>query len=233
MNNPSVLTFASDRSILIRFGSKISEESNSNVIKVFNALLKSNFDSILSIHPAYNSILVTFDVTLKSPFEMMDLLKSLVESDFNFISKERRLIEIPVCYDEEFAPDIMDVAKHNNMTREQVIYYHTLPTYRIYFFGFSPGFPYLGGMLKEIATPRLNTPRIQVPEGSVAIGGEQTGIYPVASPGGWRIIGRTPLKLFSLEKNPPTFLQIGDEIKFVQITREKFREVIDAQDKSY
>ena len=120
------------------------------------------------------------------------------------------------------APDLGDVAAHNGLSVEEVIRIHARSEYLVYFLGFSPGFPYLGDLPTELATPRLKTPRLRVPAGSVAIGGSQTGIYPVDSPGGWRLIGRTPLPLFSPEKDPPTLLQMGDRVHFVPITMKEF-----------
>lgn len=225
MNDFPVIEFASDRSILIKVGSIISPEIHVKVVQFFYLISNSNINGIQSIHPAYNSILVTFDSIKKSPFEMMNELQSILHSDFQGTPDEPRLVEIPVCYEDEFAPDIEYVASYNRITKEEVIKYHTSPNYLVYFLGFSPGFPYLGGMHKEISTPRLETPRLNVPEGSVAIGGDHTGIYSVSSPGGWRIIGRTPLKLFTPEKDPPTLLKMGDNIKFVQITIEQFNKI--------
>lgn len=225
MNNLPILEFASDRSILIKVGNDISCDSHVNVIKTFHVIYKSKIEAVQSIHPAYNSILITFNESIKSPFDMMEELETLLKDVNQFLNVEPRSLEIPVCYEDEFAPDINNVASHNDLTKEDVIQYHSKQNYLVYFLGFSPGFPYLGGMPKEIATPRLQTPRLKVPEGSVAIGGDQTGIYPVESPGGWRIIGRTPLKLFLPEKNPPTLLKMGDNIKFVQITKEQFNKM--------
>ena len=132
------------------------------------------------------------------------------------------MIEIPVCYGGEFGPDLHDVAAHNHLKNEEVIELHSSANYLVYFLGFAPGFPYLGGMPREIAAPRLSTPRTQVLAGSVAIGGHQTGVYPVSSPGGWRIIGRTYLQLFVTARNPPTLLQMGDHVRFVPISRREF-----------
>lgn len=222
MNDNPVLKFASDRSILIKIGNDISVETHSKVVSVFKLISNSGIVGIQSIHPAYNSILVSFNPILKSPDTIFNDLNSLLSSPIDFTHVQYRTIEIPVCYGDEYAPDLADVALYNNLTADEVIYHHTKQNYIVYFLGFSPGFPYLGVMPKEIATPRLQTPRLKLPEGSVAIGGDQTGIYPVASPGGWRIIGRTPLKLFSPEKYPPALLQMGDRIKFVEITKEQF-----------
>ena len=218
---PQIL-YASDRSILIRTGSTISKENHTDVYKIFLLLTSQKIKGIQTIHPAYNSVLVTFDTLKVRQKMMLEILEEIVKEKNSVQLAEQRIVEIPVCYENEFAPDILDVATHNNISVEEVIGYHCKPEYLVYFLGFSPGFPYLGGMQKEISIPRLKTPRIKVPAGSVAIGGDQTGIYPVSSPGGWRIIGRTPEKLFLQGNTPPTLLKMGDYVKFVPITRDEF-----------
>jgi inhibitor of KinA len=218
------IQFASDRSLLIKVGEEISRENHENVHKIFLLLSSSKIEGVQSIHPAYNSILITFDPCVVHPHRINEIITSLLQQENSLTMPESRIIKIPVCYDDEYALDISIVAKHNSLTIEQVIQFHSEPEYFVYFLGFSPGFPYLGEMPKEIATPRLATPRLTVPEGSVAIGGDQTGIYPLASPGGWNIIGRTPLKLFSPDKEEPTLLRMGDKIKFIPITKKEFEE---------
>ena len=133
------------------------------------------------------------------------------------------VIEIPVLYGGEMGPDIENVAEHNHKTVEEVIKIHTSEEYLIYMIGFIAGFPYLGGMSKEIATPRLKSPRVKIEGGSVGIAGEQTGIYPVASPGGWQLIGRTPLKLYDADREKPVLLEAGQYIKFAAVTEEEYK----------
>ena len=219
------IQFASDRSLLVKLGDEISREIHESVFKLFLTIRSAGIRGIQSIHPAYNSILITFDSFLIHPHDIHDRVKSLFTKESPVNIPASRMIEIPVCYDEPFAPDISTVAEHNFLTTEQVIQLHSRPEYLVYFLGFSPGFPYLGEMPKEIATPRLLTPRIKVPAGSVAIGGDHTGIYPLSSPGGWNIIGRTPLRLFSPEEEDPTLLKMGDRIKFVPITKKEFEQL--------
>ena len=216
------LLFACDSSILIKAGEGISVKCHNEVFRIFNLLSSKKIDGMLTIHPAYNSVLVTFDPVKVNPHYMFDKLQDILNDTSSVQLPERRRIEIPVCYENEFAPDIHDVANLRNLTVNEVISYHANPEYLVYFLGFSPGFPYLGNMPKEISASRLKTPRIKIPAGSVAIGGNQTGIYPIASPGGWRIIGRTPLKLFSIGNDPPVLLKMGDKIKFVPITKDEF-----------
>ncbi len=211
-----------DRSLLIRAGKGISREGQADVSRVFFLLESMKFEGLQSIHPAYNSLLVTFDPTVSGPEETAEKVRSIIDRKDSAALPEPRTVKIPVCYEKEMAPDIGDVAGLNGLTIEDVIRIHSGTEYLVYFLGFSPGFPYLGEMPAAIATPRLRTPRLRVPAGSVAIGGSQTGIYPMDSPGGWRLIGRTPLRLFSPDADPPTLLEMGDRVRFVPITMEEF-----------
>jgi inhibitor of KinA len=135
---------------------------------------------------------------------------------------DRIPIEIPVCYAADLALDLEEVARHTQLTHEEVIRRHSATEYRVQCVGFTPGFPFLSGLAAELSTPRRASPRSKVPAGSVAIGGAQTGIYPLQSPGGWNIIGRTPLPLFDIRRDPPVLLQAGDRVRFRPISREEF-----------
>jgi len=216
---------AGDRGIVVEFENEISEKVNSKVRNMFLAIEKSNFKEIEEIIPTYRSLLVLYD-----PLEIdgMNLIKKLktVEKNIKEIQIEKpKTIEIPVVYGGKFGPDLEFVAQHNNLTVEEVIKIHTERKYLIYMLGFTPGFPYLGGMSEKIATPRLENPRTKIPEGSVGIAGNQTGIYPIESPGGWRLIGRTPLKLFDPYGKHPFLLQAGDYLKFVSINEQLYHSI--------
>lgn len=141
------------------------------------------------------------------------------------ISANKNIIEIPVCYDDEYGLDLNEMAQYHQTTKEEIIRIHTGNLYHVFMMGFSPGFPYMGILPDSIATPRKNQPRLKVPAGSVGIAGNQTGIYPSESPGGWNIIGRTPLKLFDKEKSQPFLLNTGDTIKFIPISKKQFEEL--------
>jgi inhibitor of KinA len=201
---------ASDRSLLVRFGAEISPSVHRQVrafLRAFRA------PGVTNLHPAYASVLISFDPLRTTHAELEQAVHAAAAPA---PETPARLIEIPVCYGGEFGPDLDDVAAHNHLTPSQVIDLHSSAEYLVYFLGFSPGFPYLGGMPEQLATPRLPSPRKHVPAGSVAIGGPQTGIYPLASPGGWRIIGRTDLELFDPDRRPPTLLETGDRVRFVR-----------------
>ena len=208
---------SSDRSLLVVFGDEISLESHRDVLRATGLLLR--MPGVTNVHPAYASVLVDFDARRIGHREMERAISGIYGVEPNVSPPEPRRVEIPVCYGGEYGPDLVDVAQLNGLTPAEVIEIHSGGDYLVYFLGFSPGFPYLGGLSQSIATPRLGTPRRRVPAGSVAIGGQQTGIYPMASPGGWRIIGRTPLRLFLPEQDPPTLLQMGDHVRFVPVSR--------------
>lgn len=213
---------ASDHSLLVSFGEGISIESHLGVRKLSQLLLSDKPAHVRNLHPAYNSLLISFDPGAVAPEGLESHVWSLLDLLGTVTLPEAKHVEIPVVYGGPFGPDLHDVASHNRITEEDVVQIHTAGEYRVYFLGFSPGFPYMGGMPEQIAMPRLPTPRTSVPPGSVAIGGNQTGVYPVSSPGGWRIIGRTPLSLFDVKLERPAFLGMGDLVRFRKITSEEF-----------
>jgi KipI family sensor histidine kinase inhibitor len=209
---------ASDSSVLVIFGDTISPELNSEVVALFHALESARRPFIQNLHPAYASLLIDFDPLQVSHADLRSLVLQ-VEQNSIHRQQESRLIDIPVCYGGELGPDLADLARHCGMTEEGVILAHAGASYTVFFLGFAPGFAYLGGLPSEIAAPRLDTPRKLVPAGSVGIAGDQTGIYPNDSPGGWRLIGRTPMKMFDAGAATPALLQPGDEVRFVAIDR--------------
>jgi KipI family sensor histidine kinase inhibitor len=219
---------ASEDSLQIQFEQKICPEVNSRIsafVKTFEYIAK-DIAGVLEVLPTYCSVSIYFDEAICQ----ISLLKDLAQKALQKSEEEKtestdsaRTITIPVCYeDQEFAPDLEKVALHAKLSKEEVIKLHSSSDYLIYMMGFLPGFPYLGGMNPRLKTPRLETPRTKIPAGSVAIGGAQTGLYPVESPGGWNIIGRTPLRLFDVERKPFFLYEAGDKIRFLPITREEF-----------
>ncbi|MDY4010314.1 MAG: 5-oxoprolinase subunit PxpB [Fusobacterium gastrosuis] len=217
---------AGDCSFVIQFGNEISPEINKKIRKMIEDLKEQNIDGLIEMVPTYCSMLVSYDPCkisykeLKSKVE--ELLKLASESTE---SDEITLIEIPTLYNDEYGPDLEYVAKHNNLTKEEVIKIHTGTDYLVYMLGFMPGFTYLGGMSEKIATPRLESPRLQIFPGSVGIAGKQTGMYPSLSPGGWRIIGRTPLKLYNPESNTPVYISSGDYIRYISIDEAEYKKI--------
>ncbi len=206
---------ASDRSLLVTFGEGISLETHRHVFHLTRAL--EGVRGILNLHPAYASLLVEFDPRMRDHAQMEAVVRERVGGEHAAGSaEEARLIEIPVHYGGEFGPDLEDVARHTGLASERVIELHSAAEYLVYFLGFAPGFAYLGGLPPELATPRLAAPRKRVPAGSVAIGGNQTGVYPMESPGGWRIVGHTDVKLFDPGAAEPVLLRMGDRLRFTR-----------------
>lgn len=230
---------ASDQSLLVYFGRELKKdrdkaqplqnqiiaEASENVRKLLRLLESEPIAGVRNLHPAYCSMLVKFD-PLKWRHEKLEreLRNYLVRLE-KVKLPEAREVEIPVCYGEEFGPDLVEVAALHKITPEEVIKLHSSATYLVYFLGFVPGFAYLGELPEELATPRLATPRKRVPAGSVGIAGNQTGVYPFETPGGWRLLGRTPVSMFRTDREGLSLLSIGDHVQFVPISRERFAEL--------
>ena len=208
---------------MVQFNEEISEYIHQQVHFYSTLLLENHDDKISNLSPAYNSILIRLKEGI-SLWRTIAKLKQLFSENHEIKVADKTRIKIPVCYDGEFAPDLARVASHTRLSIEQIIHKHTSGKYLIYFLGFSPGFPYVGGMDPNLETPRLESPRTIVPAGSVAIGGKQTGIYPIQSPGGWNIIGRTPLALFNWNQAKTPALPMGATIEFKSITKEEFHD---------
>lgn len=233
---------ARDSSLFIRFGDSISVEAHRRVISLFHGVERLRDPRIYNLHPAYSSLLIDFDPLRLSHEELESLVAPLIveasnpqsssheAANFKSSSLESAsanqkgggFIEIPVCYDTEFAPDLASVAQHTSLTEEQVIATHAGGDYFIYFLGFAPGFAYLGGLASSLHVSRLATPRKHVGAGAVGIGGAQTGVYPNDLPGGWQLIGRTPLRMFDASSDPPSRLLPGDRVRFRRIDRGEF-----------
>lgn len=226
MNMPFAIFPLGDSALIIDFGNRIDDAINTKVLRLFTRL-QHRFPFVLDVVPAYSSLTIYYDVCAlhtsgKTAFETAkQLIVPLIESNEN-IPQSGRQLRIPVCYAKAFAPDLEEMAVQKNCSAEELIALHTGKAYRVYMIGFLPGFAYMGKVDERLATPRRGQPRTQVPEGSVGIAGEQTGIYPLTSPGGWNIIGRTPVKLFDAKRNEPVFFQPGDEVRFYSITEDEF-----------
>jgi len=213
---------ASDSSVLVEFGDKIATEIRARVLGLFHALRVLDDPRIRNLHPGYVSLLVDFDPLALSHQDVAALIGLLANDRAAAAPDDSAIVTIPVCYDAEFGPDLADVAAHTGLLRDEVIRIHSSATYRVCFLGFTGGFAYLGGMPEALHTPRLATPRRAVAAGSVGIAGGQTGIYPTETPGGWRLIGRTPVRMFNPEAQPPTRVQAGDMLRFDPIDRVEF-----------
>ncbi|MED0681184.1 5-oxoprolinase subunit PxpB [Aneurinibacillus thermoaerophilus] len=226
-----------DAAIVVELGSVINEETHCKVRALSEYLTRHPLPGMIEYIPAFTTVTVFYDPcrvlansgaetkTFVSPYQKMRAMLENILSELQDKTVEKtRVIEIPVCYGGEFGPDLGFVAEHNGLTPEDVIRIHSSAEYLVYMIGFAPGFPYLGGMPEQIATPRRSSPRLSIPVGSVGIAGKQTGVYPIATPGGWQLIGRTPLPLFMPDSDPPTPLKAGDRIRFRAISRQEYDE---------
>jgi inhibitor of KinA len=213
---------ASDQALLVYLGEEIGAAAHERVVRLLRLLQKQPIEWIRNIHPAYCSLLITFDAAAVDHAEVQAKLTEYEKRAEKLPMAQARLLEVPVCYGGEFGPDLEDVAAQQGLQAEQVVELHIARTYHAYFLGFAPGFAYLGDLAGEISSPRLETPRKEVAAGSVGIAGRQTAVYPFATPGGWRLIGRTPLEIFRKDREPMGLIAIGDQVRFRSVTRAEF-----------
>ena len=231
-----------DRAIIVRLGDAADDATRLRVRACYERLVEGALSSVHDIVPGFASVAVHYDPARigrddMSPHEAMTAaVEQLLGAELKVTADDDRgdrryaapavpgrVVDILVCYDEPFAPDLDEVARQAGLTRERVVALHSEPEYVVHMIGFLPGFPYLGGLDPRLATPRKETPRMRVPAGSVGIGGRQTGIYTFDSPGGWQIIGRTPSRLFDVDRDPPSMLRIGDRVRFRPVSADVFR----------
>ncbi|MPQ32312.1 5-oxoprolinase subunit PxpB [Clostridium estertheticum] len=220
---------AGDRALVVEFGDEIEERVNSKIRSLTVAIAQEGIIGINETIPTYRSLMVIYDPIIMELDELISVLKSIILKMHALELPGAKVIEIPTLYGGEYGPDIEFVAKHNKISIDEVIKIHTDGEYLIYMIGFTPGFPYLGGMSDKIEAPRLQNPRTKIPVGSVGIAGKQTGIYPVESPGGWQLIGRTPVKLYDPCRDEPVLLNAGDYIKFRSIDENEYKIIEDLE----
>lgn len=213
---------AGDNAVIIELGNEISPRINLIVRKVARAIDEERIPGVTETVPAYRSVMVIYDPLVLGYEALVSRLKSIEKTASRTAVSAPMITEIPTLYGGEYGYDIRFVADYNDLTVEEVIEIHSGTDYLIYMLGFTPGFPYLGGMSEKLETPRLEVPRQSVMAGSVGIAGKQTGIYSIDSPGGWRIIGRTPVRLFNPTEEEPILLRPGDYLKFVPVNRNEF-----------
>lgn len=210
-----------DRSLLVELGDEISPLINQRVRGLFITLEQLRIEGIVEMVPSYRSLLIIYDpFRIKYP-QLQDKINDIQRLIDQTQIPEPRTLKIPVVYGGKYGPDLEWVAEFHKISQEEVIRLHTESSYQVYMIGFTPGFPYMGELPEKLNTPRRKTPRTSVPLGSVAIAQKQTGIYPAQSPGGWQIIGQTPLRLFDPIKRPPTPLEMGDQVTFFSIKEEE------------
>ena len=211
-----------ERSILVEWPSKIDESILNDVISFKNTLQKSIVKEIVDIKSAYNSMLIVYHFTIDDVYGEISTLKKLYKARVSIIKSAFKLWRIPVCYDAVYGLDLEEMSAQKKVSISDIIELHSRTIYTMYFIGFLPGFLYLGGLDNKLHIPRKSTPRLKVEKGAVAIGGNQTGVYPNVSPGGWYIIGNSPISFFDSKKESPCFAKAGDKIEFYSISKEKY-----------
>lgn len=212
-----------DTAVVVEFDTVIGSASHEQVRLLSLYLDHHPIPGMIEYVPAFTTVTVFYDpVVLRYAEAQAKLEKAAAQTADMRLDKKARTVEIPVCYGGEFGPDLEEVAAHNRLTADEVVRIHSSVEYLVYMIGFAPGFPYLGGMPERIAAPRRSSPRLAIPAGSVGVGGTQTGVYPIVTPGGWQLIGRTPVALFRPDMTPPALLRAGDTIRFVPISEEEY-----------
>jgi len=222
--------FAGDSGLLVEYGDGIDPEVNARVRSMDMVLASHPLEGVREVIPTYRSLLILYDPLQTDPDQLSQELVGLESRLDEITIPVPDTVEIPVCYGGDHGPDIAHVAQSNGLTVEDVVHMHSKTVYSIYMIGFTPGFCFLGGLPEKLHTPRLETPRMRVPAGSVGIANAQTGIYPLTSPGGWQLIGRTPLRLFAPEKESPFIYKTGDSIRFVPISPERYADQLRAEE---
>lgn len=224
MQNIRILT-AGDSSLLVEFGKEISPTINRKIAATVQLMKEQHIEGVVDMIPAFCSLLINYDPRVISYEEIKERVQALLKVDAKTGEGTKKIFEIPVCYGGEYGPDIANIAANAGLTEEEVIKIHSSRDYLIYMLGFLPGFCYLGGLDERIHTPRLANPRIKINAGSVGIGGSQTGIYPLDSPGGWQLMGMTPVKTYDPEREVPILVEAGDYIRFVPIDEQEYKRI--------
>ncbi len=218
---PPVIRHLGDRGLLVALGTGIDPAVNRRVQRLHQILAREKLAGVVETVPAYASLLVVYDPLQAAPEALKRQIAGLCDFDDAAPRETRDTLEIPVVYGGEHGPDLDAVAAYHGLSNEEVIRLHSDTVYRVYMIGFTPGYPYMGELPEALETPRRETPRTHIPKGSVAIAQRQTGIYPVVSPGGWQIIGRTPVELFDPQQENPSLLVMGDQVRFRAVTAEE------------
>ena len=208
------LLHAGDTCVVVEFGDTIDMAVNSRMQALKERLSRSGLSCIRELIPTYRSVAVYFDPDAVDPKRFLNMLEEMSRSEGTSSAERATGVVIPVCYGGEFGPDMANVAAHTGLTEDEIVRRHAGTDCYCYMLGFTPGFAYLGGMDETLATPRLKEPREKIPTGSVGVAGKQTGIYPIESPGGWQLIGRTPLRMFDPRRSAPTVIEAGMWVRF-------------------
>ena len=224
MDNIRTLT-ERDSSLLIQFGDEISPEINARISAVVKLLKNCQIEGVVDLIPSYTALLINYNPLVIHYKQLKKRVEEILKMDVKGDASARKVVEIPVLYGGDAGPDLKNIAEHAGLTEQEVIDIHTSRDYLIYMLGFLPGFCYLGGLDERIHTPRLASPRIRIREGSVGIGGNATGIYPMDSPGGWQLMGRTPVRAYDPNREEPILFRAGDIIRFVPVDVDSYRRI--------
>ncbi len=217
---------AGDKALTVELGAAISPDINRKVRNLFLAIEKQAISGVVDLVPSYRSILVYYDPLRLPLADLEERLRDLEQYLDEAKVQAPMVVELPTIYGSDYGSDLAYVAEHNGLAQDDVIRIHSGTDYLVYMMGFTPGFTYLGGMSDEIATPRLQTPRTAIPAGSVGIAERQTGVYPIESPGGWQLIGRTPVRLFDPRRDPPVVVEPGDYVRFVPVNEGRYLDML-------
>ena len=217
---------AGDRALVADFGNVIREDVNRRVNALKKALLAERIAGVREMIPTYRSLLIEYDPAVIPMQALRRRVAAINPAAPGEEAEEKRIFEVPCCYGGAYGEDLPGLAEITGLSEEEIVAIHAGTAYRVYMLGFLPGFVYLGGMDERIAAPRLRTPRVAIPAGSVGIGGGQTGVYPVASPGGWRLIGRTPVRFYDPAREKPVLFEAGDSIRFVPISTREYEAMV-------
>ncbi len=214
-----------DQALVAEFGNKIDPAVNDRVHALEMKIRDACVPGVTQLVPTFRSLLICYDPAVTGFEQIKAAVEQLSQDLDSMQAKEHRTLLIPCCYGSHFGPDLKDMEDYTGLSREEIISIHSGTDYRVYMLGFLPGFVYLGGLDERIAMPRLSTPRVRIPKGSVGIGGSQTGVYPLDSPGGWRLIGSTPLEFYDPEREEPVLCRAGDTIRFYPVTSAEYYDI--------
>lgn len=224
MENIRILT-AGDSAVLIEFGKEISPDINARITALVRLMKAQQIEGVVDMIPSFCALLINYDPRVVSYGKMKKRLEKLLKLEVETRATAAKIYEIPVCYGSEYGPDLDNISSHAGLRKEEVIRIHSSRDYLIYMLGFLPGFSYLGGLDERIHTPRLANPRVKIRAGSVGIGSSQTGIYPLDSPGGWQLLGMTPVKTYDPVREVPILFEAGDYVRFVPINEARYHEI--------
>lgn len=214
-----------DRAMVVEFGNAIDAEMNDQVHMLAKKIKEDNIPGIVELVPTFRSLMVYYDPFCTSYGKLKSVFETYGEAKEKAAGRKKRILKIPCCYGARFGQDLADMEAYTGLDRDEIIAIHSSVDYRIYMMGFLPGFVYLGGLDKRIEIPRLKTPRVKIHPGAVGIGGSQTGVYPLASPGGWRLMGGTPVDFYDPERKEPILCKAGEYIRFIPITIDDYYDI--------